>query len=175
MTIKIICRAILLSAAACLFSYTLIAAPAEETIYNPSNTLKGVLANGMTVIVHELHKTPVVSIDIIVNTGSSSEGDLSGSGISHFLEHMLFKGAEGRQTGDVAKEIKSLGGEINAFTSREYTGYTVTVPSEYLKDTLLILKKFIFAPSFDTVELQKEKEKNTSPKTTLPSGCMISK
>ncbi|MBN1872002.1 MAG: insulinase family protein, partial [Candidatus Omnitrophica bacterium] len=127
---------------------------ASEIIYDPSNTLKATLRNGLTVVIHELHKTPVVSIEILVKTGSATEGAFLGSGISHLLEHMLFKG-KGQE---YCEKIKGLGGFINGFTSHEYTGYTITVPSGSVNEGLVILRDFIIKFSCDDNDLKNEKE-----------------
>ena len=112
----------------------------------------------MTVVIHELHKAPIASAEILVKTGSASEGEFSGSGISHLVEHMLFKD-ESEKGGKSKKEkIKLSGAEINGFTSRDYTGYTVTISSEYILEALDILKDITLLPSFDALELKKEKE-----------------
>ncbi|MEA3305777.1 MAG: pitrilysin family protein, partial [Candidatus Omnitrophota bacterium] len=129
-----------------------------QAIYTAENTLKRELGNGLAVVIHEIHKAPIVSVDIIVKTGSANEANFFGSGISHLTEHMLFKGTLGKNNIDIEKYIKSLGGRINAFTSYDYTGYTVTVPSEHIVDALKALKDFVFFPSFDALELKKEIE-----------------
>jgi len=127
------------------------------TIYNDSNTLKKTLDNGMTVVIHQIYKTPIAAINITVRTGSATEGKFSGSGISHLVEHMLFKGDSEKNIKNYNERIKLLGGSINGFTSHDYTSYEVTVPKEYVVDALKILKDIIGSPSFDALELKKEK------------------
>ncbi len=130
---------------------------AEEPVYNPDDTSKTILSNGMTVILHETHKSPIVSIDILVKCGSASEARYAGSGISHFVEHLLFKSGDEKETNKVIKEIKSFGGEINGFTTRDHTVYTATVPKDFAVAALGVLKNFVFFPNFDALEIEKER------------------
>ena len=86
------------------------------------------LDNGLVVLVQEMPRSPVVSIYILIKTGSANEGPYLGTGISHFVEHMLFKGTKKRAVGAIPNEVKSIGGTINASTSYDYTMYTLDVP-----------------------------------------------
>jgi zinc protease len=139
------------------FFLTSQACPARE-IYTDDNTLKKTLDNGMVVVIHEAHKAPIASINVMVKAGSATEGRFSGSGISHLVEHMLFKtGSEKEQT-NYHEIIKSLGGDMNGFTSHDYTGYTVTVPDKYVTEALSVLLALLTEPAFDALELKKEKE-----------------
>lgn len=141
-----------------LITQAAIAEEAYRDIYTEDNTLKRTLNNGMSVIIHEMHKTPIATIEIIVKTGSATEGKFSGSGISHLVEHMLFRGGSKETTRSYNQQIKLLGGYINAFTSHDNTCYTVTIPNEYVDEALRILKDVITFPDFDALELKKEKE-----------------
>jgi zinc protease len=155
---KIIIRKFFLASISFLFFISPINIYAAQNLYTENDTLKKILSNGMTVIIHETHKAPIVSIDIMVKTGSATEGKFSGSGISHLVEHMIFKNGGEKNKKNVNERIKSLGGVSNGFTSREYTGYTVTLPSEFAIQALAILKDIVFSPSFDALELTKERE-----------------
>src|SRR3989338_453431 len=75
------------------------------------------LDNGLTVITKSTHKVPLAAVRLVVKAGSATEGRFTGSGISHFVEHMLFKGAAGLPVGEIEKRIKSYGGDIKAQTS----------------------------------------------------------
>ncbi|MDD5679901.1 MAG: pitrilysin family protein [Candidatus Omnitrophica bacterium] len=145
-----------------LLSFFFFSVPAnavqEDSVYTSENTQKRVLNNGMVVVLHETHKSPIVSIDILVKCGSASEARYAGSGISHLVEHLLFKSGNEKETNIASRKIKSFGGAINAFTTRDYTVFTVTVPRDYTSNVLSVLKKFIFFPSFDAIEINKEKE-----------------
>ncbi len=81
--------------------------------------VREVLDNGMTVILQENHRAPVVTIQAWVGAGSITEGEYTGSGISHFVEHMLFKGTERRSVGRIGEEVKEAGGGTNAHTGND--------------------------------------------------------
>lgn len=95
---------------------------------------------------------------VFVGVGSASEGRFAGTGISHFVEHMLFKGTERRGVGEIAREIESLGGEMNAFTSADATRYTIAIPSRHTAKALEVMADAIFSPAFDAGEVEKERE-----------------
>lgn len=117
-----------------------------------------VLDNGMIVIIKEDHSLQLVSIFLCVRSGSAQEGKFRGSGISHFIEHMLFKGTRTRGAGEIFKEIEYYGGKINGFTSYDYTGYRIIVPSRFTFSALEILADMITKATFDIAEFKKEKE-----------------
>ncbi len=119
---------------------------------------KHTLHNGLTVVIKSSHKVPLVAVWLIVKTGSATEGRFAGSGISHFAEHMIFKGTPTRAVGEIEKQIKSYGGYINASTSHDTTEYHLIVKSEHLKETLELLSDCIANPAFDEVEFEKEKQ-----------------
>ena len=85
----------------------------EDTVH--SHTLD----NGMAVLAKSTHKVPLVAVRLVIKAGSSTEGRFAGSGISHFVEHMLFKGTADLPVGEIEKRIKSYGGYINAQTRSE--------------------------------------------------------
>lgn len=116
------------------------------------------LKNGFKVLLKEDHDTPLVSLLLCVLTGSAREGEFSGSGIAHFTEHMLFKGTRIRKKGTVFKEIEGYGGKINAFTSYDYTGYEVIIPSEFTNNALELLADISMNASFVKEELEKERQ-----------------
>jgi len=86
------------------------------------------LSNGMQVLFKEDHRLPVVAIQLWVRAGSKNEKD-SESGISHFIEHMAFKGTEKYKSREIYKEIEKRGGTINAGTSRDFTYFYIVLPS----------------------------------------------
>ncbi|WP_457755705.1 M16 family metallopeptidase [Thermodesulfatator indicus] len=118
---------------------------------------KTVLDNGLTLIVEENHRAPVVSVQVWVKAGSAYEKD-DEAGITHLIEHMIFKGTEKRKPGEIADTIESFGGNINAFTSYDYTCYYVNGPSEILDTALDVLSDAIFHSVFDPTELEREKQ-----------------
>ena len=81
---------------------------------------KTLLPNGLTVLIKENHASPIVAIDIWVNAGTINETE-ENNGISHFFEHMLFKGTTSRAVGQIDREIDAMGGRNNAATSWDFT------------------------------------------------------
>lgn len=140
---------------------TLIPIFAQDVVFQKqfleNNSQKYILDNGMTVILKDTPSSPLVSLVAIVKTGSATEGEFLGSGISHFVEHLFFKGTKKREVGQIAREIESLGGEINGFTTYDYTGYTITLPKEGFDKGLEILADALMNPQFDLGELEKER------------------
>jgi len=104
---------------------------AEKKSYNVFKGVKReVMDNGLTVITLEDRDIPIVSINIFVNTGSINE-DNHTTGISHFCEHLFYRGTETRTGIEMKKEIEMLGGSFNAETSKDYTRFYVNIPSQY--------------------------------------------
>lgn len=118
---------------------------------------KYTLKNGIPVFIVPTRSAPVVTIQAWVGRGSVYESDKL-AGISHFLEHALFKGTARRKVGDIAREIERKGGEINAFTSFEETAYYTTLASRYFEDGLDVLADALQSPAFDPEEMAREKE-----------------
>ncbi len=113
------------------------------------------LDNGLDVIVKEVHTAPIVAVYLWCNTGSINETEPE-HGISHFYEHMFFKGTEKRGVGEIDRAIKSLGGYNNAFTSKEYTAYYVVLPSDNFNLAADVLVDAIRNSSFPEEEIKKE-------------------
>ncbi len=116
-----------------------------------------VLDNGLVLIVEENHRAPVVAVQVWVKAGSVYETDKE-AGITHLIEHMIFKGTKKRGPGQIAEAIESMGGSINAFTSYDYTCYHVTGPREILDTALDVLSDAVFHSVFDPKELEREKQ-----------------
>lgn len=116
-----------------------------------------ILSNGLNSFVIKNPASDVVSIQVWVSCGSVNETE-SEYGVSHFIEHLLFKGTEKHAVGEIAQVIESLGGDLNAFTSKEYTCYYITIPSLHLEEGLLTLKDLVFCPSFIQEEIDSERE-----------------
>lgn len=115
------------------------------------------LSNGVTAIVKENHRAPVVAVQVWVQAGSVYETEKE-RGITHLIEHMIFKGTEKRGPGEVAREIESVGGSINAYTSLDYTVYHCIVPKQFMNNAMDVLCDAVFHPSFDPEELEREKK-----------------
>src|SRR4051794_21039761 len=89
-----------------------------------------VLDNGVEVVLKENRFTPTVAIQAWVGTGSLHEQD-GERGMAHFLEHMLFKGTDRRQVGEIAATVEACGGEINAYTTFDHTVYHLTLAAPH--------------------------------------------
>ena len=120
--------------------------------------VKEVLPNGLTVLVGEDHSSPVAAVNLWVRAGYFDEEDRE-VGISHVIEHMFFKGTPDRPRPDqIATEIKSLGGELNAGTYYDSTNYYIVLPSENFRKGLEIEADALMHPLFDPDELKREIE-----------------
>lgn len=115
------------------------------------------LSNGQTVIAKEVHANPIVTIDTWVKTGSINEDD-SNNGVSHFLEHLIFKGTEKYPTGKVDEILESKGAEFNAATSKDYTHFYVTIASEYFDLALPLHANMVLNAVIPESELEKERK-----------------
>jgi len=116
---------------------------------------KTVLDNGLTVIVKEMPGTRVATVQIWVKAGSVYES-ADEAGITHFIEHMIFKGTDTKGPGELAGAIEGVGGRINAYTSYEYTVYHATLSSGYWDMALEVLADAVMHSTFDPVEVQRE-------------------
>jgi len=121
-----------------------------------SNFQKKVLSNGMTVIL-EKRDVPVVSVAFAVKHGGVHEA-VEDKGISHYIEHMLYKGTPTRGSKQIAEEIERRGGDMNGFTSEEVTAYWCKLGSKHLKVALEVLGDMVCNPKFDADELEKERK-----------------
>lgn len=117
---------------------------------------KFILNNGIKVIAKEIPGVRSVSIGVWVNTGSSFENE-NNNGISHFIEHMLFKGTFKRTAKDIASSMDSIGGQLNAFTSKECTCYYSKVVDSHINIAIDILSDMLFNSKFDDKDIEKEK------------------
>ena len=120
-----------------------------------NNFYRKVLKNGMTLIL-EKRNLPVVSIAFAVKNGGVNEKEEE-KGISHFIEHLLYKGTPTRNSKKIADEIEKRGGQLNGFTSEEITAYWCKIPSRHLKIALNVLSDMIKNPLFDEKEIEKER------------------
>lgn len=115
------------------------------------------LQNGLRVLTIPVEGTKTVTVLVLVNTGSRYETKEI-SGISHFLEHMFFKGTKKRpSTKQISEELDKIGGEFNAFTHKEYTGYYAKVGSPHLDLALDVISDIFFNSKLDEKEIEREK------------------
>jgi len=115
-----------------------------------------VLKNGMTIL-FEKRNLPVVSVVIAVRCGGINETP-SEKGISHFIEHMLYKGTPTRNSKKISEEIEKNGGELNGFTDETITAYWCKMPSNHLNLALEVLTDMVKNPLFDEKEIEKERK-----------------
>ncbi|QGH34583.1 insulinase family protein [Gracilibacillus salitolerans] len=114
-------------------------------------------SNGMRIVLEEVTSVRSVTIGIWVKTGSREEAPEL-NGISHFIEHMLFKGTENRTSQEIAEAFDGIGGEINAFTSKEYTCYYAKVIDTHKEMAIEILADMLLHSTFDQTEIEREKK-----------------
>jgi predicted Zn-dependent peptidase len=117
---------------------------------------KTVLDNGIRIVSHEMPDNRSVSLGIWVENGSRHESEAE-NGISHFIEHLLFKGTERRSAAQIAEEMDAVGGVINAFTSKENTCYYAKVLDENLPLAIDLLSDIFLHSSFDAEEIERER------------------
>lgn len=117
---------------------------------------KSKLDNGLTIVTEHVDSVESVAVGIWAKTGSRNESGKQ-AGITHFLEHMLFKGTENRSSLDIAMSMESVGGYLNAFTSSEYTCYYSRCLNTQLDHALDVLSDMILHPTFPQDEIEKEK------------------
>ncbi|HET6528238.1 MAG TPA: pitrilysin family protein [Balneolaceae bacterium] len=118
---------------------------------------KTVLDNGLTIATEHVESVKSVSVGIWAKTGSRNETEKQ-AGVTHFLEHMLFKGTDTRSSYDIAMSMESVGGYLNAFTSSEYTCYFSRCLNSELDKALDVLSDMVLNPSFPEDEIEKEKK-----------------
>lgn len=116
------------------------------------------LPNGLTLILDPDPTAPVVSTQIWVATGSMHEGKHLGAGISHFLEHMVFKGTRDYDADTLADTVQAAGGHWNAYTSFDRTVYYIDGPSDSLPTFVKTLTNLVFFPNLPESEFEKEKD-----------------
>lgn len=115
-----------------------------------------VLDNGLRVVSEYIPHFPSVSVGLWIGAGSmyESKGE---SGLSHFVEHMLFKSTEDRTTKEIAVEMDAIGGQVNAFTSKECTCYYAKVIAEHLERAMSLLADLLLHAKMDEAEFEKER------------------
>lgn len=132
------------------------AAPANPST-SGNDTMLVRLKNGLTVYIIRDSRFPLVCTRLFVGTGSANE-TAEQAGISHVLEHMVFKGTEKRPKGQVPRDVESLGGYLNAATSFDKTWFITDMPAKHWKTGMDVVKDMAFHPSLDPAELEAEKD-----------------
>lgn len=113
--------------------------------------------NGMRIVLENVPSVRSVTIGVWVHAGSRNETEAE-TGISHFIEHMLFKGTTKRSAIEIAEGFESIGGQVNAFTSKEYTCYYARVLDTFKEQALDILQDMFFHSTFAEAEMDKERK-----------------
>jgi predicted Zn-dependent peptidase len=116
-----------------------------------------VLTNGLRLITEAMPHVRSVTIGVWLLRGSRHEAE-SQSGIAHFVEHMLFKGTATRSAEDIAQAIDSIGGQLDAFTAKEYASYYIKVLDEHLPLAVDLLADIVLRPAFPVDEIEREKK-----------------
>lgn len=122
---------------------------ADAAVYN--------LDNGQTVIIKEVHSNPIVTVDTWIRTGSINENDKN-NGVSHFLEHLFFKGSTNHAPGEFDKILETKGAITNAATSKDFTHYYITIPSNYFDLAMELHADMLLNPLLPRKELEKERK-----------------
>ena len=120
------------------------------------NIRRHVLPNGLTVITEQMSHIRSVSVGIWLKTGSRDE-DSEWNGISHFIEHMVFKGTETRSAEAIARQVDSIGGNMDAFTAKECICFNIKVLDEHLPLAMDVLSDLVLHPVFDAGDIAKER------------------
>lgn len=115
------------------------------------------LDDGQTVIIKQVKNNPIVTIDTWIKTGAINENDQN-NGVSHFLEHLFFKGTKNHPPGDFDKTLESKGAVTNAATSKDFTHYYVTIPSKYFDLAMDLHADMLLNPLVPRKELEKERK-----------------
>ncbi|NLE66085.1 MAG: insulinase family protein [Lentisphaerae bacterium] len=124
----------------------------------PRKAVRFTLENGLVGLVQEDASAPLVSIQAWFASGSDDEAEYAGSGLTHFIEHMVFKGTPSRKPGEIAKAIDDIGGNINAYTAHDRTVFFAELPADEWRTGLAILADAIQNASFPEQEWEKERE-----------------
>src|SRR5450755_1073088 len=120
------------------------------------NIQREVLSNGLTILTEQMDHIRSVSMGIWVKSGSRHE-DPNVNGISHFVEHMVFKGTSNRTAEDIARQVDSIGGNMDAFTGKETICFNIKVLDEHLPIAIDILSDLVLNPIFTPNDITREK------------------
>ena len=117
--------------------------------------VRDVLPSGLRLVTERMPHVRSITVGVWLARGSRHETDAQ-SGIAHFIEHMLFKGTATRSAEDIAQEIDSIGGQLDAFTAKEYASYYIKVLDEHLPIALDLLSDMVTRPAFAEADIEKE-------------------
>jgi predicted Zn-dependent peptidase len=122
-----------------------------------SPIVRDVLDNGLRILTERMTQVRSISIGVWLTRGSRHETAERG-GVAHFVEHMLFKGTGSRSAEDIAQQIDSIGGQLDAFTAKEYASYYIKVLDEHLPLAIDILSDIVRNPAFSPEDIEREKK-----------------
>ena len=128
----------------------------KRTLNEARDIHRELLPNGLLVLSEEMAHIRSISIGIWMKTGSRDEV-LESNGISHFVEHMVFKGTTTRSAGDIARQVDSIGGNMDAFTGKETICFNIKVLDEHLPIAIDILSDLVLNPIFNPKDIAREK------------------
>jgi predicted Zn-dependent peptidase len=126
-------------------------------VFANSMIVRDALDNGIRLVTESMGHVRSVSLGVWLTRGSRHETDQD-SGIAHFVEHMLFKGTATRSAEDIAQAVDSIGGQLDAFTAKEYASYYVKVLDQHLPLAVDILSDIVLRPAFNDVDIEREKK-----------------
>jgi predicted Zn-dependent peptidase len=127
------------------------------TTNSADHVVREVLDNGVRLVTETMPHVRSVTIGVWLTRGSRHEAEAR-SGIAHFVEHMLFKGSATRTAEDIAQAIDSIGGQLDAFTAKEYASYYIKVLDEHLPLAVELLSDIVLRPAFAADEIEREKK-----------------
>ena len=125
------------------------------SLISTENVIKYQLPNGLTVLLERMPHAPVISFNVGVKVGSSLEKPEE-AGLSHVLEHMVFKGTTSYGPGEIATKVEACGGDLNAFTSLDQTVYYINLDSRHALEGLKLIREMVFEAIIDKTELERE-------------------
>jgi predicted Zn-dependent peptidase len=128
----------------------------QQMVEELRNIQREVLPNGLTILTEQMDHIRSVSMGIWVKSGSRHE-DPNVNGISHFVEHMVFKGTTNRSAEDIARQVDSIGGNMDAFTGKETICFNIKVLDEHLPVAVDVLSDMVLHPVFDVKEITRER------------------
>jgi predicted Zn-dependent peptidase len=129
--------------------------PPVAAASTPRNIRRTVLPNGLLVLTESIPHVRSVSMGVWVNSGSRDETPAQ-NGISHFVEHMVFKGTTSRSASQIAREVDTIGGNLDAFTGKESIGFTIKALDENLNPALDVLSDLVLHPTFTPEDIARE-------------------
>ncbi len=121
-------------------------------------TERSVLRNGLTLVQRSDFSSEVIAVQVWVKTGSIHEGEMNGCGLSHYLEHLLFKGTPTREGKSISRLVHAMGGNINAYTTFDRTVYYIDAPANALEEAVELLADIVLNSNFPEVEVDRERD-----------------